>query len=101
MTLHTLNQSPHQSSLPAECLSLTGAGDHLVLLENGVYAGLTQSPVTSLLQQQMDSGLSVYAIALDAEARGITQKLQPGITLIDYPTFVALCVDHHPIKNWF
>ncbi len=85
-TLHVINKA---NALPA-CLSVAGAHDALLLIEDGVYAGTTaRSPQRPL-----------YALAADVDARGLNERLGPSVTVISDAEFVQLAVDHQPIVSW-
>ena len=45
------------------------------------------------------SSCKVYALEEDVLARGIDKQALP-VTLLDYPAFVALCVDYSRINSW-
>ena len=97
MTLHTLNRTPSQSALLADCLSATSSGDALLLLEDGVYCALSsqQSPL------QLPEGVRCYALSADVAARGLTACLNLNVTLVDDAGFVKLCCDHDKVLSWF
>jgi sulfur relay protein TusB/DsrH len=63
------------------------------LLGDGVYAAkqLTQSPVPAA---------AIDMMASDAEARGITESEQGGISCIDYKQLVGLTEEHSPVVSW-
>lgn len=95
MILHTVNKSPLHHRALGSCLQFFSAGDALVLLEDGVYAGITG----------VDCGLDqfsgdVFAIAADVEARGLASRMSEHLKLISYGDFVELCTDFGSIKNW-
>ena len=75
------------------CLSRWSPDDSLVLLGDGVYAAnqLTQSPVPAA---------AIDMMASDAEARGITESEQGGISCIDYKQLVGLTEEHSPVVSW-
>ena len=85
-TLHIINKV---SALPA-CLSVAGADDALLLIEDGVYAGTkARSPQRPL-----------YALAADVGARGLTERLGLSVQVISDAEFVQLAADHQPIVSW-
>ncbi|MDV5140745.1 MULTISPECIES: sulfurtransferase complex subunit TusB [Yersiniaceae] len=88
--LFTLSQSPFQTDLPA-LLRLTGQGDDLLLMQDGVLAGLKGSAALDWL---LAAPISLYALKEDVEARGLTAQISDKITLIGYTTFVTLTVKH-------
>lgn len=64
--LYTLSHSPNQCDLPA--LLLTAEGDALLLLQDGVLAGLAGS---AHLESLLAAPISLYALQDDLEARGL------------------------------
>lgn len=93
--LHLFNKSP--SSGPFEQLRKTLApGDSLLLLEDGVYF-LTQPKTLAGLP----ANLSLYFLAEDLQARGLTDPLPENATIVDYDGFVALCASHDKTASWF
>ncbi len=85
--LHTFNKA----RLVAQNLRFVVPGDTLVLLEDGVYALLTDE---SLAQRP-----GTFAIEADLAARGLIHRTQ--CKTIDYRALVALCVEADRIRNWF
>jgi sulfur relay protein TusB/DsrH len=85
--LHTFNKA----RLVAQNLRFVAPGDTLVLLEDGVYALLTDS---SLAQRP-----GTYAMQADLAARGLTHRT--GCKIIDYRALVKLCVEADRVRNWF
>ncbi|PLR37038.1 sulfurtransferase complex subunit TusB [Chimaeribacter coloradensis] len=88
--LLTLSHSPFQTDLPA-LLRLAGQGDDLLLIQDGVLAGLKESAALDWL---LAAPISVYALKEDIEARGLIGQISDKITLIGYTTFVMLTVKH-------
>lgn len=84
MILHTINKP----SALAKCRELVATGDQVVLLEDGVNLGLESLP------------FDVYAMAGDAQARGLAAKL--GETkLISYVDLVKMTAAADKICAWF
>ncbi|WP_192456590.1 sulfurtransferase complex subunit TusB [Musicola keenii] len=94
--LHTFSHSPYQTDIDALLDSL-GAGDALLLLQDGVIAALGAASVLSRLQQ---SGARVYALQSDIDARGLGNQISTEIQLIDYTEFVQLTVKHARQLAW-
>lgn len=99
MILHTVNQSPLQTQTLQSCLRFIKPGSSLLLIENGVYGALANTPCSADIEIAMNS-ISVYALEPDLQARGITHKLLPGIKLADYNTFVDLAAEHSSVQSW-
>lgn len=94
--LYTLSRSPNQCDLPA-LLRLTQPGDALLLLQDGVLAGLAGSANLELL---LNASLSLYALQDDLEARGISGYFSHNIALIGYTHFVELTEKHRSQMAW-
>ncbi|CAI1180888.1 tRNA 2-thiouridine synthesizing protein B [Serratia proteamaculans] len=94
--LYTLSRSPSQCDLPA-LLRLAAAGDDLLLLQDGVLAGLAGSAHLELL---LNAPISLYALQDDLEARGLVGHFSHNITVIGYNHFVELTEKHRSQMSW-
>ena len=94
--LYTLGRSPTQCDLPA-LLRLAAAGDDLLLLQDGVLAGLAGSAHLELL---LNAPISLYALQDDLEARGLVGRFSHKITVIGYNHFVELTEKHRSQMSW-
>jgi len=99
MILHTVNQSPSQNQTLQSCLRLMQPESTLLLIENGVYGALLESTASAEVLAALDK-VSIYALEPDLKARGLLNKLLPGIQLADYDTFVDLVEGHSTVQNW-
>lgn len=84
--LYTLSHSPYACNL-VELLSTAQSGDDLLLLADGVIAGLRGSPAIRSLSY---SPLTLYALENDVAARGLTPHFAHNILIISYTDFVRL-----------
>lgn len=98
MILHTVNKSPVGPTL-ASCLRFMADNDALVLLEDGVYAATPGWG--DKLSALIDAGHPVYAIKIDVDARGLSERLLEGVQVIEYGGFVDLCTNYQVVKSWF
>jgi len=98
MTLHILNKSPHASHCLQECLQIAQPTDALLLIEDAVYAAIAAAPYARQLQ---DSGLSVYALAADIQARGLASMDTGTVQIINDHQFVDLTIEYSPIQSWY
>lgn len=97
MILHTLSCSPTQPAF-GQCLRLLASGDAVLLLGDGVYAALRESPAA---RQLAESGAAIHVLAADARAAGALERLAGGVALCDYAGFVALS-EHYPRQQaWY
>ena len=94
--LFTLSRSPTQCDLPA-LLRLAAPGDDLLLLQDGVLAGLTGSAHLELL---LNAPISLYALQNDLEARGLVGHFSHSITVVGYNHFVELTEKHRSQMAW-
>ena len=85
--LHTINKSPYSHHCLTECLRVCNAGDVILLIEDGVYAGLANSEFIDATTARV---ATVYALQSDVEARGLSARLASTIKTVDYAGFVQL-----------
>jgi tRNA 2-thiouridine synthesizing protein B len=97
--LHIVNKSPFQTSTLESCLRMAQAGSALLLIEDGVYAATVGSALEACVRQAC-ARLKVYALRPDLDARGMTDKLIDGVTLVDYDGFVDLTVEYKTSHSW-
>ncbi len=94
--LYTLSRSPHTSDL-ASLLLTARAGDDLLLLQDGVIAGLAGTPA---LEKLLAAPLGLYALDVDVVARGLIAHFSDKITVIGYNAYVSLTVKHAQQLAW-
>ncbi|WON76699.1 sulfurtransferase complex subunit TusB [Serratia sp. UGAL515B_01] len=94
--LFTLSHSPTHCDLPA-LLKLTEEGDALLLMQDGVLAGLAGSAWLDLL---LNAPAKLYALRNDLDARGLAGCISHNITVIGYTHFVELTVKHRSQMAW-
>lgn len=85
--LYTLSSSPFASQALTDILRLATAQDALLLWSDGVLAALASSEFAEPLAA---SPVKVYVLQVDAQARGIAERLLSQIQVIDYSGWVAL-----------
>lgn len=99
-TLHTVNKSPLERNSLASCLRFARPGSALLLIEDGVYAGITGCAAADLLAKAHPQ-VKLYALEPDLKARGFdSTRVLEGIELIDYDGFVELSVTHDTVQAW-
>lgn len=96
--LHIVSKSPFAHNALDDCLRACGERAVIVLIEDGVNAALRDSAWSRRLQQ---TGHTVLALDADCAARGLTAKIDPAFTAVDYTRFVQLCCEHAPIVSWY
>lgn len=94
--LYTLSRSPYTCDLIV-LLRTTIVGDDILLLSDGVIAGLNGSPSLHALTT---SPLILYALENDIIARGLSAYFSPNINIISYTNFVQLTEKNHCQLAW-
>ncbi len=89
MILHTFNKT---SALRTGS-SFVQANDHVLLMEDGVYA---------LLDGEFKLPTShIYALDVDVTTRGLSARISHLARMVNYQDYVELCCDADSISNWF
>nr|WP_318383316.1 sulfurtransferase complex subunit TusB [uncultured Enterobacter sp.] len=94
--LHTLRHSPWQCDMDA-LLRMLQAGDDVLLLSDGVIAGVQGNRFLDLL---LAAPISVHALGADIAARGLSGQISNSIIRVDYNDFVNLTVKHAVQMTW-
>lgn len=94
--LHTLHQSPWQCDMDTLLRTLQ-AGDDLLLLSDGVIAGIEGNRYLDLL---LAAPISVHALSEDIAARGLIGQISNNIIRVSYNDFVNLTVKHAVQMTW-
>ncbi len=98
--LHTVNKSPYERNTLTSCLRIAKSGSAVLLIEDAVYAALSDSESAVLINKHKDD-LKFYALGPDIDARGLTNKsLVDGVTIVDYGGFVDLATEHNAVQSW-
>ncbi len=100
-TLHTINKSPFSYATLSSCLQVCGKQDGILLLEDGVFGALSGAPCAEELSTMIESGVKVYALASDVNARGLQEKLRSDVLMTDYNGFVQLSIEHNCVQSWY
>ncbi len=96
--LHTINKAPHVHDCFDACLRVCGPNAAIILIEDGVYAALANSETA---QRLCAKSKAIFALQSDIDARGLINRIEPGIKIIDYAGFVQLCCEHETIQSWY
>ena len=97
MILHTVNKSPFQDATLTQCLCRCDSSDGIILLEDGVYGALQNSPQARKLLT-----VTCFAIEADIHARGLsTRPLIKEIQLIDFERFLTLSCHYSSVLSWY
>ena len=85
MILHTLATTPGRAAFE-ECLAILSPEDAVLLLGDGVYAGINNTDAFDRLQA---TGATLHILREDALAAGLIERLG-AMTVIDMEGFVSL-----------
>lgn len=96
MILHVINASPSSAAF-RDCVKLLQPGDALVLMGDGVYAALDNTPACDEL---LDSGVQVHLLRNDAAAAGVIHPAG-AIEVIDMNGFVMLTEHFSRQQCWY
>ena len=97
--LHIVNKSPYERNSLESCLRLANKGSAVLLIEDGVYGAVKGGSAAEKVQGAM-ANLKVYALDADLQARGMTDRVLEGVTVVDYGGFVDLVADHSNLQSW-
>lgn len=90
-TLHLLSSC--DTDCLQRCLNALSEGDTVLLIAEGVLAGVAAS---SFLEHSASRGASLFALKDDCRERGLT----PGCPLCGYPEWVSLVETHARSVSW-
>ena len=92
-TLHTLNTGPSDTTALNHCLTSLSDSDVLLLIEDAVYLTLPAH------RQRLPANVTVHALAVDMEARGISDHGK--VVAVTDPEFVNLTLSCDRVVSWF
>lgn len=99
-TLHTVNKSPFDRNSFATCLAHAGAGDAILMIEDGVVGARKGSNFAPALAAKLAT-CAIYALGPDLAARGIKpEDVLEGVKLVDYAGFVDLTAENARVCAW-
>ncbi|MGI9950010.1 sulfurtransferase complex subunit TusB [Vibrio hyugaensis] len=78
-----------------DAMALNSEQDDVLLIEEAVYAANPQHKAFTKVK-----GPAVFALQSDIEARGITNRISPSITVINYSGFVELTAKQAKSLTW-
>ena len=99
MILHTINKSPYENISFESCLAHCKPGSSVLLIEDGVYAGLKNAKYSDAVTTAMKD-INIYVLEPDLNARGVQEQLLEGVKKVDYAGFVDLSVEHDKVQAW-
>lgn len=83
-----------QQAIHSVLLSV-GSGDAILLIEDAVYLANPKHHLHAQL-----SGLSVFVLIADIQARGIQSLIDTQLHQVDYSVFVKLTAEHATSLTW-
>ncbi|WP_299259041.1 sulfurtransferase complex subunit TusB [uncultured Kushneria sp.] len=92
-TLHLINRSPFSTNILQELADAVSQGDHVLLVEDGVYAA------SGTLLHALPKGIELWALEEDCMSRGVTSS--DTSKMVDMAGFVALTATTHRTVSWF
>ncbi|HSB97863.1 MAG TPA: sulfurtransferase complex subunit TusB, partial [Spongiibacteraceae bacterium] len=92
------NRSPFSHSSLANCLSVCDSQASILLIEDGVYAALSDG---EWLARILEKTARVYVLDADVAARGLSAKIAAAFARVDYTGFVQLCCEHPSTHSWY
>ncbi len=96
--LHLVNKSPFERQAFESCLSVARKGSAILLIEDGVYAALKNTPFEGKISETLKD-VKICVLGPDLEARGVDQVIE-GVEVVDYGGFVDLTTEHNPVQSW-
>ena len=96
--LNIVNKSPLDRGSLDSCLQAADGGA-ILLIEDGVY-GATKGSAGEAKLKAAAGKFKLYALAADAEARGIADRMMDGVTMVDYAGFVDLVAEYNTCQSW-
>ncbi len=99
-TLHTVNKSPFACQTLQSCLNHCKDGDAILMIEDGVYGGLSGTDVSEAVRRHAGA-VTIHFLSPDADARGLAPDRMLGeVAGIDYDGFVDLVAKHDRTQAW-
>ncbi|OLQ78789.1 sulfurtransferase TusB [Photobacterium proteolyticum] len=95
--LHTISTSPFQTQDLQRCLQYLRPDDEILLLQDAVSAGIEKNSWCEAIKK---SGVKIYLLEADLAARGLTDKVDNSINVIDFKGFVSITEQHESQLKW-
>lgn len=97
--LHIINKSFPAQDVLQSCISHLSPNDAILLYEDGVLNSIKDTSGSELIIKLPNSH-PIYVLLSDLEARGISDRVIAGITLINYHDFVDLVIKYNKVQSW-
>ena len=95
--LHIISTSPFQTQALQHCLRYISQDDEILLVQDAVVAGIVKNTWNEAIK---GAGVKIYLLAADLAARGLAEKVDGDIEVVDFDGFVALTVKHESQMKW-
>lgn len=96
--LHIINKSPLANSTLDSCMRVAQSGE-ILLIEDAVYAATTGNAFEGKITESLGR-FKVYVLQPDLEARGLADRIIPGVSPVDYAGFVDLVTTNKNCQSW-
>ncbi|SEM20741.1 sulfurtransferase complex subunit TusB [Halomonas caseinilytica] len=96
MKLHIVNRAPDAGRAVEQALSAMAAEDRLLLIEDGV-----QGALPSLVDEFASIEGRLYALHEDLEARGLMNRHDERVEVVDVEGFVTLTEQAERTLSWY
>ena len=96
--LHIINKSPLTNCALDSCLRVAQSGD-ILLIEDAVYAATSGNAFEGKMREAMGR-FKIHVLQPDLEARGLADRIIPGILPVDYGGFVELTTTNKNCQSW-
>lgn len=93
--LHTISKSSALSQASTKVAAVAKT-DAVILLEDAVYLACRTKQL-----DHFPTSSKLFALRADIQARGLAERLDQRVELVDYEGFVDLCCDYDKIVSWF
>lgn len=93
--LHTISKSAALNKASTSVVAVASC-DAVLFLEDGVYLAWRSDQL-----DHFQAGLKFFALRPDIQARGLSDRLDERVQLVDYEGFVDLCCDYDKVVSWF
>ncbi|CAM3650083.1 sulfurtransferase complex subunit TusB [Parendozoicomonas haliclonae] len=98
-TLHLISK-PAGHPAVSQALSVAQPGDALLFLGDGVTTLMAGSQGFQVLAD-LDREITLYGLAADIQARGLSTRLAERVVMADDDLFVTLTAQHARTLSWF
>lgn len=95
--LHIINKSPYDRPALDSAIQ-TGEGG-ILFIEDGVYA-IAKGGAAEAKIKAAQGKFKFYALGADIDARGLSDRVMEGVSVVDYGGFVDLVAEYKTNQSW-